>query len=149
MEFKVKDLMIKVIPPEQAKKPGQCPNECSWQSSWCIHITCECSVRSVLCGGGGCTLSRSIGPEELEQPRRWCVDTQMGMALSPQQSLESLAALRAQLQQQLAQVNAQEKVVHESLAPASLEDAEALEKKLSEALEEVRSMKEKFKKEAK
>jgi hypothetical protein len=63
-------------------------------------------------------------------------------------TLENLAVLKAELQQQLAQVEKREKEVQQSLTPASLEEAEALEKKLIEALDEVKAIKAGFKKKA-
>jgi hypothetical protein len=62
---------------------------------------------------------------------------------------EGLAELKAELQQQLANIDEQEKLVKKNLAPASLEQAEMLEKKLVEALDEVKSVKARLKKQPK
>ncbi|MBZ0167957.1 MAG: hypothetical protein K8F29_00770 [Kofleriaceae bacterium] len=63
--------------------------------------------------------------------------------------MENLAVLKAQLRQQLAAVEEQEKLAHESLRPASLAEAEALEKKLIEALDEIKTIKAGLKKKEK
>jgi acyl-CoA thioesterase len=51
---------------------------------------------------------------------------------------ENLATLKAQLQQALAQVEGQERAMEESQKPQTVEEAEALEQKLVEALEDLR-----------
>jgi tRNA1(Val) A37 N6-methylase TrmN6 len=50
---------------------------------------------------------------------------------------EGLAALKLQLRQALAQVEAQEEELAERMAPQTVEDAEALENQLKEALAEL------------
>jgi acyl-CoA thioesterase len=54
---------------------------------------------------------------------------------------ENLATLKAQLQQALAQVEAQERVMEEGQKPQTVEETEVLEQKLAEALEELRAHK--------
>lgn len=62
------------------------------------------------------------------------------------QGPEALATLRAQLTQALANLDEQQKVADQALQPKSVGDAELLEKKLEEALAEVRALKEQLRK---
>ncbi|MBV8827824.1 MAG: hypothetical protein JO108_01200 [Acidobacteriaceae bacterium] len=57
---------------------------------------------------------------------------------TPETSLEALSALKTQLKQQLALIEAQEKAAEESLKPQSVEEVDALEKQLTDALEELK-----------
>lgn len=102
-----------------------CTDECSACSQQVL--TCKCTdsptCRVGTCGYGSC--QRTYGVAEAQQ----------------QLTLENLAVLKAQLRQQLAAVEEQEKLAHESLRPASLAEAEALEKKLIEALDEIKTIK--------
>jgi hypothetical protein len=66
------------------------------------------------------------------------VVNQPGMVASPQ----NLAELKAQLRQSLAQVEAQEQAMAESMKPQTVEEADMLEQKLTEALDELRQHKE-------
>ena len=54
---------------------------------------------------------------------------------------QQLAALKAQLQQALSRVEAQERAIEEQMRPQTLGDVEILEQKLVEALEELRARK--------
>lgn len=100
-----------------------CTDECSACSQQVL--TCKCTdsptCRVGTCGYGSC--NRTYGVEA-------------GQPLT----LENLAVLKAQLRQQLAAIEEQEKLAHESLKPATLEEAEALEKKLVEALDEIKAI---------
>ena|ERR1700676_3133830 len=185
--FKIKDLMIKVIPElEDAEKQNggcYCTNGCTqacsqacsngvtcrvctdWTGTlsylcamgqaakFCIcsdqcsactpnYFTCgECTAAcSSPCTHGGCSQPATCGAFHTDYPI-------YGVAAArPQRSLENLAALKSQLKQQLGKIEEEEKRVEASLAPASLAEAELLEKKLEEALEEVRGLKERLKK---
>jgi 16S rRNA G1207 methylase RsmC len=66
------------------------------------------------------------------------VINQGGMVANPQ----NLAELKAQLRQSLAQVEAQEQVMAESMKPQTVEEVDMLEQKLTEALHELRHHKE-------
>lgn len=120
--FKIKDLMVKVIPPE-AERAGA--GRAIDQAGWCGFCTgmdsCGgCTFCTMTCGGMY-TYKVFDGMERINPP--W-----------------NLSALKAQLKQRIAEVEAVEK----SLEPQSLEEAEALERKLVEALEEVRRIKTTF-----
>jgi hypothetical protein len=62
---------------------------------------------------------------------------------------EQLAALKTQLQQRLARVEARERVLEGRLRPQTLTDVELLEQKMVEALKELRARKEELQKEQK
>jgi translation elongation factor EF-Tu-like GTPase len=66
------------------------------------------------------------------------VINQVGMVANPQ----NLAELKAQLRQSLAQVEAQEQAIAESMKPQTVEESDMLEQKLTEALDELRQHKE-------
>jgi hypothetical protein len=61
-----------------------------------------------------------------------------GGAVNPQ----ALAALKAQLREALRAVDSAEQLLAERMSPQSVEEVEALEKKLQDALEELRARKE-------
>jgi hypothetical protein len=84
----------------------------------------RCPGGTICAGGSGCpggSVFEPIGPE-------------------------GLAALKAQLRLALEQVEAQEKDLAERMAPQTVEDVEALETQLQEALEELRERKETLRK---
>jgi signal transduction histidine kinase len=62
----------------------------------------------------------------------------LGGAVDPQ----ALAALKAQLREALRAVESAEQQLAERMSPQSVEEVEALEKKLQDALEELRTRKE-------
>jgi hypothetical protein len=72
----------------------------------------------------------------------------MGVLIPPIDLAEQqLAILKAQLQQVLARVEDEERVIEARLEPRSVEDIEFLQKKLTSALEELGVKKEQLKKE--
>ena len=131
--FKIKDLMIKVVSEEEevhgcspcTKTCSQaCSDACSdWQT--CVVSICECTWCTNSCG---CSVQVSCGTTKLCKSR----------------SVGSLADLKAELKNQLAAIEAEEERIEESAKPQTLEEAEALEAKLEEALEEVRNIKSKL-----
>jgi hypothetical protein len=131
MPFKVKNLMIHVLPDAQGKnqpQPGLAmANACvclgffSWFKSEPPHR------RPILGTGPNCGI-----PPIFQTP-----DTPIFHAPDIDTHLQTLATLRAQLQDALTQVEAQEKVLNEQLAPQTLEEAKALEGHLTDALAEV------------
>jgi hypothetical protein len=121
--FKIKDLMIKVVP-QGVDIPGGNQGWCGFctHGDSCGACTCTCSFGCTHCSAGS-----SIG--------------QPGDIVS-NPNPEGLAALKAQLQRQLAAVEEAEK----RMEPQSLEEVELAEKKVREALAELEQMKAKFKK---
>jgi hypothetical protein len=113
MAFKVRNLMIHVLPGAQGNAQSQ-PG---------LAFADACA---------GLTFLGAQAP--------WCPTfTPLPPLLPPAQSNpEALATLKAQLQEALANVEAQEKALNEQLAPQTLEEAEALEGHLVDALAEVR-----------
>jgi len=135
--FKIKDLMITILPEAQGAVAAQCypPTDCRCTNACTPPCSAGCSDCTICSACTGCTPHACTGG-----------------TLPPRQqplTLEGLAVLKAQLRQQLVAVEQQEKAAHESLAPASLEEAEALEKKLVEALDEIKTIKATFKKKKK
>ena len=116
MAFKVRNLMIHILPDAQRKaQPGLAfANICTSLTLFGIqpHRPCPLGFTWIL-----------PGPEIMQ---------------SVQSDPETLATLKAQLQDALANVEAQEKALNEQLAPQTLEEAKALEGHLVDALEEVR-----------
>ena len=120
--FRVRDLMINVLPESEALRAAQ-----------------SCLEACISCGGCSlepCTYGPTRGCDFLctnYAPRSF------SPYLAPE---EQLAMAKQQLRQALAQVEAQERVQSEAMRPQTLEEATALEEKLEEALEEVRERKE-------
>jgi len=63
-------------------------------------------------------------------------------------SIDELAVLKGQLQQALAQIEAQEGAMKEMMRPQTVAEAQALEEKMVKALEELRLQKEELQKKA-
>ena len=121
MAFKVKNLMIHVLPDRQGKAQPQPGPECIGYTPWQLTDPGPCNP-------GLTPLPCQIGPG---------VITPLHLPFAPVNP-EALATLKAQLQEALAQVEAQEKAINEQMAPQTLEEAKALEGHLVDALEEVR-----------
>ncbi len=184
MRFKVKDLMIAVLP--EAGQPGQesqlvcnptlcvCTRctECTLCSgctctgctqctgctgctpctdcTGCTACTNGCTVCTFNsgCGGASCGCTGATGCNICSQACTACTDLTCGgfASKAPLESLvaqpESLALLKEQLRSAMAQVEEQERALDERMAPQSLADVDALEKKLLEALDELRARRE-------
>lgn len=144
--FKVRDLMIQVLPDEAdlgggtpAAGCGAC-TLCS-QCSNCSVATCfetcglTCGACTIVtmpgCGvtGCGCSCScyASIG-----------ISVVLPLAAGPGRSLDILWRLKDQLRAALGQINEQENQLVEGMRPRTLEDVDLLEKKLGEAQEDLR-----------
>ncbi len=123
--FKIKDLMIKILPEESICNPG----------SRTCEYTCYC--------GTACTASAFAPPVCLVQT---IPPIPMHMAQSASDPQAQLASLKEQLQFALKQVEEQEKFIDEQLRPKTIEEIEQLEAKLLEALEELKKQKEDLKK---
>jgi hypothetical protein len=99
----------------------------------CTYSGCrECSGAFTCIGATACracTLNVTCGGSALPGP---------GAAVDPQ----ALATLKAQLREALREVETAEQVLAERMSPQSVEEVEALEKKLQDALEDLRARKE-------
>jgi len=135
--FKIKDLMIKVVPQDAGGERvcctyTECVSICSQEWLTCHHCSDTCSTRTDIpcCANSGAH----------------CTYPSIGAARGGSPNLETLAALKAELKLRLANVERQEQLLAESLMPATAEDIDALEKKLTDALGELRTMKSHLKK---
>ena len=161
-QFKVRDLMINVLPEEGVGRWGcgitfcapptmvgcDGPSFCNPLSiacrgiSFCPNIT-RCIGVTLIggCDAGPCSLVPCTdGCSRCTVNATPCHTPTVGLIGVEQPG--DLVALKAQLRQALAQVEAQEQALEESMRPQTLEEATALEEKLEEALEEVRERKE-------
>jgi hypothetical protein len=111
--FKIKDLMIQVIPIDQNVGPLTC-GFCTGNNS------CDGCTFHTPCGGFWSGLTVTVQERQI--------------------SAENLPLLKEQLKAQLAMVEEAEK----RLAPQNLQQAEALETKLREALDEIQQIKSKL-----
>jgi hypothetical protein len=110
MEFKSKDLLISSIPSE--------PLNCGFSFLWCTPFLCFGSL--LLCGGTETFCHRSA------------------LVTSPSQSLASLATLKEQLKQQIAEIEKQQAAIEKGLSPQTVEEIDVLEGKLHVAIEELK-----------
>ena len=146
--FKIKDLMIKVLPgAEGATEPregcnvpstcGDC-SACTEGSNPCPGgFTCDWGTFCdyTVCGGT-CVCTDCSYPS--------CGHTCTPLDTKPQgrrRVTGNLWELKAALKRQLASIEAQEQLSEQVLKPRTLEEAEALEQKLKEALEELQDIK--------
>jgi hypothetical protein len=58
----------------------------------------------------------------------------------PEDAVSALSALKEQLRQQLDEVERQEKAIEESLRPQTVAEVDNLQKKLQDAMEELRKL---------
>ena len=116
MAFKVKNLMIHVLPDRQGKAQPQPGPECIVITPWRLTDPPRCNPGLTPACPFISVIPLPFAP------------------VNP----EALATLKAQLQDALAQVEAQEKAINEQMAPQTLEEAKALEGHLTDALAEVR-----------
>jgi hypothetical protein len=162
MAFKLKDLMITLLPPAGAAEA--CPTASAPEARFCPTASaidprlCPlASVRVVYCppaslpvlvlpapqfcptaSAGFCPTASAEAAAEGACPT---ASAPAESALGP----EGLAALKQQLQQALAQVEEQERALEASYRPQTLAEAEELEARLREALEELQQHKEDLK----
>jgi hypothetical protein len=138
MTFKVKDLMIDV---SSATAQIQCPNHtliachfyCTYVVSFC-HYGCTFYYPSV-CGFGSITVTQTLTcPGSIP-------DTSPIIQTIPQFSGPALANLKDQLKLALDLAERQEAAQAESQQLQTVADAEMLEKKLHEAIDDVRARK--------
>lgn len=112
--------------------PGNTLTGCGFCSVGCTFTQCPantrfCPANTLICPGG--TEICPGGSVIDDVPR-------------PAPSTEDLAALKEELRQALAEVEAQERVMEESMRPQTLEEADELERKLNAALDDLRAQKE-------
>lgn len=137
MTFKVKDLMIDV---SSATAQLQCAHTLIGCHYYCSHLAIS------YCHFGCSFHFPSICPAGTITPTITCpgtlvTDTSPIIQTINQVSGPALVNLKAQLKEALELAERQGVVEAESLKPQSVGDAEMLEKKLGEALEEVRARK--------
>ena len=146
MAFRVKDLMISIIPSE-ASKPGttQGDDAGTQDRGWL-----PCGSGTVFCGGNSHTTRGNIimcaqgtflvcpGPSHTVHDTvktRFCA-----------MSAEQLADVKSQLMQELAEIEEQENALREKSEPRTVAEIEALEGKIEGALAELAKRKAELKK---
>lgn len=154
MAFKLRDLMISVLPPAVAM--GQAClgvselgcNTCTGTTNPLIYVggcqTCT-GTTGPLGGCNTCTGTTNAFYAHAAALAACGICTGISPAIGDRRP-QALALLRQQLEGLLAEVAAEEKRLEEASFPKNAEEAEDLEKKLEEALAEVRSRKAGFKK---
>ncbi len=120
--FKIKDLMVRVIPEEGL--PGDLGG-----AGACGDCTCGSFCGSCSCSG--CTFATCVGCTYCSPP------SGMGLGLLDRVNPADLAALKAQLKERVAAVERLEA----GFTPQTREQAEMLERKLTDALAEVKRIK--------
>jgi len=124
MWFRVKDLLIQLQP--DYGQPGRPPDQdihpaVDW-SCFCTPAYSACWICTQLVSCDGCTFCTPSGHLKADA----------GM------SVENLGKLKAELQRQLAEV---EEAEERKKQPKTVDDVEALEQRLTDALEELRQLK--------
>ena len=159
MAFKIKDLMINVLSSRlevacDALHPVTCGQltcgviTCGVCTALkgtivctpCTYCTQTCRLCTNTCGAG-CTLQCSAGCTDCSGVGISAVSKGCRLEAAetaPEASLTALAALKEQLQQQLAEVEAQQAAAEANLLPQSVEEVDMLAKKLQEALDELK-----------
>jgi hypothetical protein len=156
MPFKVRDLMIDVAPGVGGVgfcRLGTCMmctnqvtiitpcGKCSYFSPYAFELTPLITRITPTCGFSRdptIVFNPTIVFDEPVPIAPNQFMAQAGVVANPQ----NLAELKAQLRQSLAQVEAQEQAMAESMKPQTVEEADMLEQKLTEALDELRQHKE-------
>jgi hypothetical protein len=144
MSFKIKDLMISVLP--AAGQDCGLVTVCTFPS---VDVCTGTDTRPhpPRHGCTGFTYFAGCGATDITVTLRTCFYTFCAATLcaatdtnfdSPPTSLAALAALKEQLKQQLAAVEKQQAAVEESLRPSTIEEVDLLTKKLNEALVELK-----------
>src|ERR1039457_2802521 len=146
--FKFKDLVINVLP---AQDPAKLV--CNPTIRQCLQPSCACLSRQFLSGITACgttpcwCLSHGLTPSPCAS--RIC--SNISPVYSPWCQVEDpspidLASLKEQLQQTLTQIEEQERLDAQALSPQTVDEAEQLEKKLNDALGELKTIKEDLRK---
>jgi hypothetical protein len=146
MAFKVKDLMISVIPGE-APEPGapQGDHAQAQDRGWL-----PCGGGTVFCGGNSHT---TRGPVIMCAQGTFLVCPGPSHTIPPTiktwfcaMSAEQLADVKSQLMQELAEIEEQENAIRERSEPQTVAEIEALEGKIEGALAELAKRKAELKK---
>jgi hypothetical protein len=147
-KYKVKDLMVNVFPEEEGTilPPDlqQCPLPCPEHISLIADINPASRIQPIDCA---CPFPQGSTLKPVETVPL----VSLLASLSPiieEFDTEPLTRLKAQLRNVLARVESREQRLHEALSPQSVEAAEIVERKLAEALAEIRAQKEALKSKA-
>lgn len=168
MAFKLKDLMINLIPPSAGKGRPDCA-PASGAGQFCGTASAGagfCGTASAgagFCGTASAGAAGFCGTASAGAPAGFCGTASAGAAGfcgtasagaqfcgtasagvaagDPRAALEGLVLLKQQLLHALAQVEAQERELEDACRPQSLEEAEMLERHLRGALEELQEHK--------
>jgi hypothetical protein len=158
MAFKLRDLMINLIPPGAGKGRPDCA-PASGAGQFCGTASAGagfCGTASAgaagFCGTASAGAAGFCGTASAGAPAGFCGTASAGVqfcgtasagvaAGDPRAALEGLVLLKQQLLHALAQVEAQERELEDACRPQSLEEAEMLERHLRGALEELQEHK--------
>ncbi len=144
MAFKIRDLMIDIVP--QRGFDCGCPTNRGTYPDVCYFPSaCICTIFWPRTGPPPPPRTYTPPGCGITQDPRTPILTGQTPAIAPQgmaANPESLAELKAQLRQTLARVEAQERVMEDSMKPQTVAETEALEQKLQEALEALRKHRE-------
>lgn len=161
MAFKLKDLMISLLPKGGAAEA--CPTASAPAAQFCP--TASAGFCQMVSGRAFVVMPHPLCPTA-SAGFGFCPTASAGLAFCPTASAtgaaeacptasapaesaaspEGLAALKQQLQEALAQVEAQEKALAAQHLPQTIAETEELEARLREALDELRQHKETLKK---
>lgn len=145
MRFKVKDLMISTLGRQcgQATVEGafNCTPKCS------IDLSCIPSKYSDNCCPNNTCGPCTGGCSGCTSPRTWKDD--LAGAENLPAYIAGIEDAKAQLRQRIAELDAHQKSLNDSLEPATIADVEALEAKLKDALQDLARRKEQIKKKKK
>lgn len=163
MAFRIKDLMINVIPQQGEEGDlgdrsfaGDCGHACNVVGASRFFLGCEDDGYTAYCVANSCGCSGYTPWPPPPPPQCFCLWRTFEPTLIEVQQVfyrgvpapgagpggaQGLAALKEQLRQALARVEARQEAVEAASRPRTREQAEALEEKLESALHEVRGWK--------
>lgn len=158
MRFKVRDLMIAVLPeagageamPQLVCNPTLCACTRFTEGTICVGCTCTCT-ECTECTGRTCTAcSNCTGCTGCTRTCQCSgcsiVTCEPFASRGPVEAIaaqpETLAQLKEQLKQALERVEEQERALDESMMPQTVDEVDQLEAKLQAALEELRARRE-------
>jgi uncharacterized protein YdcH (DUF465 family) len=161
MAFRIKDLMINIAPSrkDDAEEPD---GDCTGKRTDIAPCEDERSCSGARTDDGGCTGKRTDVPPTCDNERTHIDDctgrrtnaicisfhscagrrtNPEGWGNDPEETLDELKAIKAELLVELAKVNDEIKEVEAGQHPKTLEEVENLEGKLKDALEELNRIK--------